>query len=109
MTGGLVVALVVLAAWLLVVPARSAERHRSGPAERVGWRGGRLFPLRPWRWWREWRPRASPDLGAALVEVAARLRAGADVETAWERSLPGTQQQPHVRRRPYASPPPHLR
>ncbi len=76
-----VAVLVLLAGAVLSVPARTPvttgeKVERSGSGVR--------------RWWLRVRARRrpSPEVGRVLVEVAARLRAGADLTTAWQRSLP---------------------
>lgn len=77
------VALIVLlgvAAWVFSPPSRGrgySQGARRGPSHERGWR---------WRA-RGRRPKEEPQLGRVLVEVAARLRAGAPVGQAWDRAL----------------------
>ncbi|GAB2604780.1 hypothetical protein [Pseudactinotalea suaedae] len=73
----LVVALLLLAGWVLTVSGRSSPRDRPGWQHR----------FRTWRLGRVTR-RGRPDVTRVLVEVATRLRAGTQLTEAWRRSLP---------------------
>jgi tight adherence protein B len=86
--------LCVLAVWLLTAPGRrgaplrpqhSGRRRRRSDRRSVAGAGDRALRRGLWRQ----RDRPIP-IGEVLVEVAARLRSGADVESAWQRALAGT-------------------
>lgn len=83
MIPGLAVGVLVAAAVLLItLPGRPPrQRRRRMHGRRGPWGVRRAFHL-PRR-----RPAGTADLGVVATEVATRLRAGADVETAWRLTL----------------------
>lgn len=73
-----VVVLLAIAGWVLSVPGRAATAVIAPARPRARWRP-------PWRR----APRvAGSEVARVLVEVAARLRAGAATADAWSRALP---------------------